>query len=188
MPVRTCIRCGFTTELISVVEGRGAPRLQGWPRNRKGKLEKRCFSCQAETADLRLRRQENEALKTNGQRRCVGCSEIRGVEDFNRRGDGSPDRCRSCRSNDQIPRRESYRAASLTWTKLAKVRSAASRCAYCSEELEAGDTHVDHIVPLSRGGSSRPENLAVVCGPCNRSKHTKSLDEWMAERGLARAG
>lgn len=60
------------------------------------------------------------------------------------------------------------------------------RCAYCgiSISLEIkGDIHVDHIIPLSGGGSNWPENLALTCAYCNLSKGNKSLHEWMLSRG-----
>lgn len=48
------------------------------------------------------------------------------------------------------------------------------RCFYCG--VEVGDTyHVDHVVPLSRGGSNWPENLVIACPPCNISKGNKLL-------------
>lgn len=54
------------------------------------------------------------------------------------------------------------------------------RCAYCG--VEVGESyHVDHIVPLSRGGGNGPDNLAIACPPCNLSKHNKLLEEWKAE-------
>jgi 5-methylcytosine-specific restriction endonuclease McrA len=50
-------------------------------------------------------------------------------------------------------------------------------CAYCDEKLK--DTfHIDHIIPLSRGGSNWPDNLALSCPRCNLSKGTKLLSEW----------
>ena len=49
-------------------------------------------------------------------------------------------------------------------------------CRYCAVSL-ADEPHllleVDHIVPLSRGGLSTPENLQTLCWRCNRSKSNK---------------
>lgn len=40
--------------------------------------------------------------------------------------------------------------------------------------------HVDHKTPLSRGGSNWPDNLQLLCAPCNDSKGSKlSGVEWM---------
>jgi len=47
------------------------------------------------------------------------------------------------------------------------------RCYLCGELIPIGHRHVDHIVPLSKGGKHRPSNLAVACDVCNLSKHTK---------------
>lgn len=61
-----------------------------------------------------------------------------------------------------------------------------NRCAYCgiSISLEIkGDVHIDHIQPLSRGGSNWPENLAATCSYCNLSKKDKTIAEWQVVRG-----
>lgn len=51
------------------------------------------------------------------------------------------------------------------------------KCYYCGSKV--GDTyHVDHIVPLSRGGSNGPENIVIACPPCNLSKGNKLPHEW----------
>ena len=46
-------------------------------------------------------------------------------------------------------------------------------CRYCSVSL-AAEPHllleVDHIVPVSKGGMSTPENLQTLCWRCNRTK------------------
>lgn len=50
-------------------------------------------------------------------------------------------------------------------------------CAYCGKSFDAG-YEVDHIVPLSRGGSNDAKNLALACQSCNRSKGNKLISEW----------
>lgn len=47
------------------------------------------------------------------------------------------------------------------------------RCYLCGKLIPKGHRHVDHIVPLSRGGAHRPSNLAAACDECNRSKNAK---------------
>lgn len=50
-------------------------------------------------------------------------------------------------------------------------------CRYCSISL-AVEPHllleVDHIVPVSKGGLSLPENLQTLCWRCNRTKSNKT--------------
>lgn len=45
-------------------------------------------------------------------------------------------------------------------------------CAYCGAFLE-GVYHIDHIVPLSKGGSNWPENIQILCPKCNLTKSNK---------------
>ena len=47
-------------------------------------------------------------------------------------------------------------------------------CQYCGSEASC----VDHVVPLTRGGSNDPENLVACCQPCNVSKCDRLLAEW----------
>lgn len=51
-------------------------------------------------------------------------------------------------------------------------------CAYCEHPLELTKPHLDHVVPISRGGSNAIENLLWACAPCNLSKGAKTLEEW----------
>ena len=44
------------------------------------------------------------------------------------------------------------------------------RCAYCHTSVTAATVQIDHIIPLSRGGTNWPSNLAPSCEYCNKSK------------------
>lgn len=49
-------------------------------------------------------------------------------------------------------------------------------CSYCKEQTDKPE--VDHIIPVSRGGTNDLQNLATACFACNRSKQDKLLQEW----------
>lgn len=51
------------------------------------------------------------------------------------------------------------------------------KCAYCQRTVN--EYHVDHVMPLSRGGSNGPENLAIACPTCNLKKNNKTVSEFI---------
>jgi 5-methylcytosine-specific restriction endonuclease McrA len=53
----------------------------------------------------------------------------------------------------------------------AKLEGQHRRCWHCSKKLK--NYHVDHLIPLSRGGSNGPENIVIACPKCNLRKHNK---------------
>lgn len=55
------------------------------------------------------------------------------------------------------------------------------KCPVCNACLLSG-YHVDHIVPLSKGGSNDAKNLQLLCAPCNQSKSNKDFAEWLLQR------
>jgi 5-methylcytosine-specific restriction endonuclease McrA len=60
------------------------------------------------------------------------------------------------------------------------------RCVYCRVELKRvgrGKMHIDHIVPLVKGGSNWPENLQCLCPFCNLSKGALDHFEFERRRG-----
>jgi 5-methylcytosine-specific restriction endonuclease McrA len=56
------------------------------------------------------------------------------------------------------------------------------RCAYCHTELSDFNVSIDHIVPLSKGGSNSIGNINPCCRTCNSSKNDLDLEEWLASR------
>jgi len=60
-------------------------------------------------------------------------------------------------------------------------------CIYCGKGIADAPQmafHVDHIVPLSRGGNDAIGNLVTACDHCNTSKCDKVLDAATQERIL----
>ena len=51
------------------------------------------------------------------------------------------------------------------------------RCYLCKHLIPIGHRHVDHIVPISKGGKHEPSNLAIACDKCNLRKSDKMPDE-----------
>lgn len=53
------------------------------------------------------------------------------------------------------------------------------RCAYCDCDLNESGKHLDHIVPLARGGLHTANNVHWTCPTCNLSKNDKLEEEWL---------
>ena len=51
------------------------------------------------------------------------------------------------------------------------------KCAECGASLQE-KRHIDHVVPLSRGGSNYISNLQGLCPTCNCSKNARTPEEW----------
>jgi 5-methylcytosine-specific restriction protein A len=47
------------------------------------------------------------------------------------------------------------------------------RCVRCGVTADESVLHVDHILPLAKGGSNDPGNLQVLCRECNLGKGSK---------------
>lgn len=56
------------------------------------------------------------------------------------------------------------------------------KCACCHVSLRK-KYHVDHVQPLSKGGSNDKYNLQLLCPTCNIRKHAKLPHEFMRENG-----
>lgn len=53
-------------------------------------------------------------------------------------------------------------------------------CVAC--KAEGVPLAIDHIIPVSRGGSNHRLNLMPLCVPCNSSKGTKTWEEWRTRK------
>lgn len=55
------------------------------------------------------------------------------------------------------------------------------RCRYCGEPLDSTTVTLDHIMPVSRGGTNDADNLASACMMCNSIKSGRTIEEVAAQ-------
>lgn len=65
--------------------------------------------------------------------------------------------------------REYTRSIPASWRREI-LRAQRHRCATCGADLRLTGHHIDHVVPFSRGGTTRRENLQALCPACNLRK------------------
>lgn len=66
-----------------------------------------------------------------------------------------------------------FYSSPLIWSKSGVLRRDGRICCYCGK---AANT-IDHVLPVSRGGTSSWENCVASCQPCNSKKDSKTPQE-----------
>ena len=72
---------------------------------------------------------------------------------------------------DRVPRRE------VRFTRRNIFFRDRNRCQYCGHVFPQAELNLDHVVPLSRGGTSSWENVVCACIPCNSRKGNRTPHE-----------
>lgn len=63
-------------------------------------------------------------------------------------------------------------SGSFTAADIESIRIAqGNRCYLCGKKLKK--YHIDHFIPISKGGTNDPGNLRIACPKCNLSKGAK---------------
>lgn len=58
------------------------------------------------------------------------------------------------------------------------LQQANGKCEYCGVQVDERIAMIDHKIPLSKGGSSDIDNLAIACPKCNILKADKIIDSF----------
>ena len=59
---------------------------------------------------------------------------------------------------------------------------AKAKCQWCGEKLLLDEAEQDHLTPISKGGSSAPDNIVLCCSNCNLHKASKHPARFAAEQ------
>lgn len=124
------------------------------------KITKLCESCGIEKPVARYRFGRYESKRRQYGSKCIDCRKSSSAKSATRRARklGAP----GTYSDNDVK---------------AIYKSQLGNCWWCGEQV-GNNFHVDHRVPLSRGGSNRIDNLVISCPPCNLSKGPKLPSEW----------
>ena len=52
-------------------------------------------------------------------------------------------------------------------------------CGICGRFIPLEEYTIDHIIPLSKGGTNDPENLQACCSFCNKAKDDSVGDDFL---------
>lgn len=156
-----------------------------------------CFFCAASVSKQSTRLDYIIPLTRGGKREpnnlavsCPTCNRIENKRKRNRgiwrkrirAGKGSPTKreVRAIYSRQRRQHRSARAAGSFSQADIDRIyRQQNGCCQYCGIRVyDRKDYHVDHVVPLSRGGTNYPANLVIACTKCNISKGDKLLHEW----------
>jgi 5-methylcytosine-specific restriction endonuclease McrA len=75
-------------------------------------------------------------------------------------------------------------SGSFTAKEIKKmIKDQSCKCIYCKSDISK-NYHADHIVPVSKGGSSFIENIQLLCPTCNLRKGAKMPEEFAKEIGI----
>lgn len=77
-----------------------------------------------------------------------------------------------------IPSYEKHRARELRATSWWRKKIAAGVCHYCGRNVSPSELTMDHLIPLSRGGTSERYNIVAACKDCNNRKKNLLPAEW----------
>lgn len=70
----------------------------------------------------------------------------------------------------------------ITYSTIDEIKTKYdNKCAYCGKDCSQ-EYHIDHKLPLSRGGGNNIDNLALSCPTCNLRKNDKTDVEFIGHK------
>ena len=74
--------------------------------------------------------------------------------------------------------RERKKAAELRKSQWWRQRVGPGICHYCEKQFSKEKLTMDHVMPISRGGSTNKRNVVPACKECNNKKKHSLPMEW----------
>lgn len=159
-------------------------RKKNWAKNNPDKIRKWAADNSEKVKEINRRCYRNNIEKRKDNTKRCRANNIDYYSDYRKRyREEKADLIRALNTK----RRAAKRGAPGKYTPedIANiVKAQRNKCAYCRCSLARAKRHIDHIVPLSRGGTNWPSNIQLTCDKCNLSKNSKHPVDFARERGL----
>ena len=85
--------------------------------------------------------------------------------------------------NKRLRRRAITKQGDVTTKQLLELQDNAKVCYWCNESVRNRKTHIDHVIPLARGGKHTISNLVISYPTCNLQKGSKDPLEFANSLG-----
>jgi len=98
---------------------------------------------------------------------------------------GKTEKGRLINRNKHLKRRYKVKKGDATTSQIEELISNTRVCYWCKCKLskKSKDIHIDHYIPLSRGGDHTIGNLVTTCPTCNLKKNAKDPLKFANELG-----
>lgn len=133
-------------------------------------------------AKVKARQETNKAAKSAYDREYRKRNPEKNLERARRWQKANPQK-RKAIVHNYTARRRTQEVGGVSTSELARWTAAQKKiCYWCGTPCSKG-FHVDHYIPLSKGGRHDLANLVIACGPCNLKKNAKDPLDFAREVG-----
>jgi len=80
---------------------------------------------------------------------------------------------KAVKKNSDHKRRSITKQGDVTTQQLLELQQSAKTCYWCGVSLKGKKVHIDHYIPLSKGGEHTISNFVISCSHCNLTKNVK---------------
>lgn len=137
-----------------------AARHKVYYQDNKSRIQEYKLKYREENKDF-LKKQGKKYYNQNKEAFLEKCSRYRSTE-----------KGKIVHKNSCLKRRALKRQGDVISDDLLELQQNAKVCYWCNKSLKNKQVHIDHYIPLSKGGEHTQSNLVVSCGACNMQKHT----------------
>ena len=149
----------------------------------KSGLSNRCRSCESIRNKEFYRKQKDKILEVNKKYREGNYERRLEIERASRAKNKQKNRP-SKNARQGIRNRTLAQSPYLILDKeLRKIYNSPCFMCGCKENQS-----LDHIIPISRGGSHSVGNIMTLCKNCNASKHARTITEWKHSKNMLGVG